>query len=110
MYFSKNPKSQILICLLGLWLCCGIAAFLSDVVFWWGLVIVPLGATAGVVMGLTYPFALMFKVTYCLVLLIAATGAGVGWWKRSFVWARVLCVLAVVLWCFAGIVGLGTGT
>lgn len=69
-----------------------------------------LSLVIGPYMGLAYPFPMLFKLGYSLTLIIALCLVGYGIAYRQRVRGQFAIVTGVVLWAFAGLLGLGTGT
>lgn len=76
----------------------------------WLLLMLFLSAMFGVLMALTYPWALATKVGIVIGLLLAVVFAVYGF-KHAATWhGRGLAVIGIIIWVVIGLLGLGTGT
>ncbi len=76
----------------------------------WLLLMVLLGSTIGIVMGISYPFALSIKIAYIAGVLAAAALFAVGIRYRAKVYGQVFAVAGIIGWSIIGVFGLGTGS
>jgi hypothetical protein len=74
------------------------------------LFILVLGAIIGPFMAIAYPFSLSFKVGYLIILLASVLAIVYGIKHRPKTLGQAAVVLGVVVWTFAGLIGLGTGS
>lgn len=74
------------------------------------LLLLPVGMVLGPPMALSYPFDLVFKIGYVLALLTALGLIIGGGWRRSATLGQACVVAGFILWAFAGLIGLSTGT
>ncbi len=76
----------------------------------WLALMVVLGATAGIAMGLFYPFPLFTKVAMIIGLLASIIAIFYGFKNHKKLIGQILAVSGIILWSFIGLMGLGTGT
>ncbi len=76
----------------------------------WVVLLLPVGMVLGPPMALSYPFDLVFKIGYVLALLTALGLIIGGGWRRSATLGQACVVAGFILWAFAGLIGLSTGT
>jgi len=76
---------------------------------WFGILWL-LGATAGVPMGLSYPFPLLVKLEMVIGLLISLLAMIYGFRNHQKWIGQVLAVMGILAWSLIGFMGLGTGT
>lgn len=76
----------------------------------WLPLMVGLGATIGIPMGLGYPFSFGIKAIMTLGLLISVLAIIFGFKNAKHVRGQASAVSGVILWVFIGLLGLGTGT
>ena len=86
-----------------------IASFLTIGSFW-GAVMPFLGGTIGIIMGLSFPWDISFKVFYILALLLCIMAIVLGLKNHHKTIGQFFSVLGIISWCVLGIIGLGTGT
>ena len=75
-----------------------------------GLILLPLGGTVGVIIGLssTEPyFTSSFKMILITVLLLAILLFIVGFKFHEKLWGKILNAVGVYLWCVSGLIGFG---
>lgn len=76
----------------------------------WLPLMVGLGSTIGIFMGLTYPFPLYVRFGIILALLLSVIAVYFGFKYGNKVWGQALAVIGVAVWVLIGVVGLSTGT
>lgn len=75
-----------------------------------GFLLLPLGGTMGVLNGLMFSniYASQgFRITFLLGCLLLVLLFLAGWRYRAHWLGKILCALAVYLWCLAGLIGFG---
>ncbi len=77
--------------------------------FWLPIMVI-LGATVGVIMGLVYPFSLLLKIGIITGLCFSMVSVVFGFKNHSKTFGQVMTILSVIIWVSIGIVGLGTGS
>jgi len=74
------------------------------------ILLIPLGAIAGIIMGLTYPFDMPFKLNFIGAIILSIVAIIVGIKYKGSIWGQFLVVFGIVAWLFCGLIGLATGT
>jgi hypothetical protein len=100
---------RILISLAFIFIVLGIISFILQGTPWLPLMVV-LGATIGIAMGLSYPFPLVIKVSMILGLLASIVACYFGFKNRNKLFGQILAIAGLILWAFIGLMGLSTGT
>jgi hypothetical protein len=76
----------------------------------WLPLMVLLGGTIGVPMGLLYPFPLLTKISMVAGLLLSLLAIIYGFKNSKVIIGQVTAVTGITVWSFIGLIGLGTGT
>lgn len=71
---------------------------------------VGLGATIGIPMGMEYPFPIAIKTIMAVGLLVSVIAMTTGFNNRDKLWGQVIAISGILTWTFIGLIGLGTGT
>lgn len=89
----------------------GVPAFLIGVpTMGLGLLMLPLGGTLGVVVGLTSEapfFTVNFRILLIIECLFSLALFFIGMRYRRYFWGKVLSSVGIYLWCLSGLVGFG---
>ena len=83
--------------------------FIEQGTLWFPLLIF-LGATIGIHMGLAFPFATATKVAMILGLITSVFAICFGLQNHRSILGQILAIGGIFLWSFIGLIGLGTGT
>lgn len=76
----------------------------------WLPLMVGLGSTIGIPMGLGYPFPYSIKSAMVFGLLAAVAAMFFGFRNHKKAWGQISAISGIILWAFIGLMGLGTGT
>ena len=87
---------------------CVISLFMQGNI--WLPLMVILGSTIGIPMGLFFPFPLFTKVTMIIGLIVSLAAMIYGFKNSKAIIGQVSAVLGIIVWSFIGFMGLGTGT
>ena len=100
---------RIIIALVVSFLILTIVSFITQGTPWLSMMLL-LGATIGVPMGLSFPFPLVAKLQMLLGLIISLWAIVYGFRNHHKLIGQALAVAGIFLWSFIGMLGLGTGT
>lgn len=76
----------------------------------WLLLMVLLGGTIGIPMGLSFPFPVITKVAIITGLLASVISVIFGFKNHKRIIGQIFAVIGILGWFFIGLMGLGTGT
>jgi hypothetical protein len=76
----------------------------------WLPMMIGLGSTIGIPMGLGYPFPYLTKAAMVLGLLASVFAVIFGFRNHGKRWGQVSAISGIFLWVFIGLIGLSTGT
>ncbi len=76
----------------------------------WAVLIVLLGSTIGIFMGLLFPTTVLLKLLYVVGLTLSLFSLIVGFKNHNKSVGQFFAVVGIVSWCLFGTMGLGTGT